>query len=1102
MIYDMKQIYFDFTEENLNKGKQLYLKKKVTLQTVNGSYSHYDGEPVYEILANVELSGRKTGQVTFWFENGRITNSTCGCRKRYENPYYYSSCRDRCSHMAAALFAVMDYIQEHPEKILPSRSLVELLDIYKKNAIAQKKASISGQLELEPILETELGRFSISFKIGSKKKFVVKNLYEFSEAFAKGSTLVYGKNFEVVHHLDAFTKKSQKLIQFIRGKMEENSTMVEEMRVKYYVRMPAKRSITLTPGIMDEFFEMMGEVCITWNDKEELERKKAKKTMEFVKQNPVVEVNVDPFNPSNLFSRNKGAGNNGFRGIQVSINVMGVVEGNAHTYVQIGNRLYQCNEDFKFKMEPFLELMTAENNYLAIGANEVGSFYRLVLEKLKPHIRLNEYDSDEIIQQLLPEPEFFFYLDRQDENVTCEAKVTYGEQVFPIIKGLGSSSQIADAAKEMGVSVTVEHWFPEFDLEKYLFHCGGDEDAVYELLDTGLDELMNLGTVYISDGLKQLKLKPAPKISVGVTVKSNLLDLSIRTEDFDFSELKEVLKSYRMKKHFHRLKNGDFLKLEDNSMAVLMDMMETMHLSAKDFTKGQLKLPAFRALYLDKMLQESEGINYDCDRKMKTMLRDFKSVEDSDYEVPSELDNTLRNYQKSGYQWLRTIEAYHFGGILADDMGLGKTLQMIAVLLAAKQDGKVGTSFIVCPSSLVYNWENEFHKFAPSMRVKVLTGTASVRSSLLEDLEETDVIVTSYDLLKRDIEYYENITFLYHIIDEAQYIKNPVTQAAKAVKLVKSSTRFALTGTPIENRLSELWSIFDFLMPGFLYKYEQFKKEMESPIIKNSDERIVLRLKKMVAPFILRRLKKDVLKDLPDKLEQVTYAKMEPDQRKIYEAYVEKVRQELDGQSEEEFHSGKLKILAELTRLRQLCCAPSLVYSNYEKESGKMETCMELLHNAVDGNHKVLLFSQFTSMLAIIEERLKAENISYYVITGQTKKEKRIQLVNQFNEDDTTVFLISLKAGGTGLNLTGADIVIHYDPWWNVAVQNQATDRAHRIGQTNVVTVFQLIAQDSIEEKIVQMQQAKKDLAEQIISEDTNQLQSMTREDLEELLKW
>ena len=461
----------------------------------------------------------------------------------------------------------------------------------------------------------------------------------------------------------------------------------------------------------------------------------------------------------------------------------------------------------------------------------------------------------------------------------------------------------------------------------------------------------------------------------------------------------------------------------------------------------------------------------------------------------------MRKYQKNGYKWLRTLEAWNFGGILADDMGLGKTLQIIAVLLAAKQEGKEGTSLVVAPASLVFNWGEEFERFAPELKISLIAGNQEERRKKLEAWQESDVLVTSYDLLKRDILYYEDKQFLYEIIDEAQYIKNQTTAAAKAVKIVKSRTRFALTGTPIENRLSELWSIFDYLMPGFLYSYDVFKREIETPIVKSEDENAMKRLQKMAGPFILRRLKEDVLKDLPEKLEESRYVRLEDTQQKLYDAQVVKMREMIARQNQEDFNKNKLVILAQLTRLRQICCDPSLCFENYKGDGAKREACMQLIQSAIDGGHRMLVFSQFTSMLEILKQDLDKEGISYYTITGSTSKEKRLQMVKEFNEGDTPVFLISLKAGGVGLNLTGADVVIHYDPWWNLAVQNQATDRAHRIGQTKKVTVYKLIAKNTIEEKIQNLQETKKNLAEQVIGGETGQLGSLSREEILDLLE-
>ena len=364
--------------------------------------------------------------------------------------------------------------------------------------------------------------------------------------------------------------------------------------------------------------------------------------------------------------------------------------------------------------------------------------------------------------------------------------------------------------------------------------------------------------------------------------------------------------------------------------------------------------------------------------------------------------------------------------------------------------------------------------------------------------------MTSYDLLKRDIPLYEHKEFRYQILDEAQYIKNHATQNARAVKAVHSRQRFALTGTPIENRLSELWSIFDYLMPGFLYSYSRFRERLEVPIVKNGDSAALERLSRMTSPFILRRLKKDVLKELPEKTETVLYSTMEEEQRKVYAANVvlarQKLSEDISSKQAGDGEKNKMAVLALLTRLRQICCDPGLCYENYSGGSAKLEGCMELLKEAAAAGHKVLLFSQFTSMLAILEERLKKEGLRFFTLQGSTPKEKRAAMVDSFNTDETNVFLISLKAGGTGLNLTGADVVIHYDPWWNLSAQNQATDRAHRIGQKNSVQVYKLIAKDTIEEKIQQLQESKKELADAVIRQGDGVITSLTPEQLLDML--
>ena len=501
-----------------------------------------------------------------------------------------------------------------------------------------------------------------------------------------------------------------------------------------------------------------------------------------------------------------------------------------------------------------------------------------------------------------------------------------------------------------------------------------------------------------------------------------------------------------------------------------------------------IKMPLFRALYLDELLAEKESVELKKNREYRKLIGKMKSYENGDYEVPQSLEAVLREYQRDGFYWIKTLKENGFGGILADDMGLGKTLQILAFLLSEKEQGKVKDelrTLIVAPASLVYNWKKEVERFTPQLSVCVMAGTAHERKEFIKNqTSNVDVWITSYDLLKRDIELYQDIVFANEIIDEAQYIKNQTTHAAKSVRLVNSSFRMALTGTPMENRLSELWSIFDYLMPGFLYGYTRFRSEIETPIVSDKDEDAMTRLLAMIHPFILRRLKKDVLKELPEKQEEIVTVALSGEQKKLYQAHSQRLKMFLEDQNDEDFAQNKLQILAELTKLRQLCCGPELLLENYKGENAKLETCIELITQAIAGGHKILLFSQFTSMLDLIGEELKKAKIDYYRIDGSVKKEARMEMVEQFQnpKNQVSVFCISLKAGGTGLNLTAADIVIHYDPWWNKAAQNQATDRAHRIGQKHAINVYQLIAEETIEQKICELQQVKEDLAEEVLS--------------------
>lgn len=563
------------------------------------------------------------------------------------------------------------------------------------------------------------------------------------------------------------------------------------------------------------------------------------------------------------------------------------------------------------------------------------------------------------------------------------------------------------------------------------------------------------------------------------------------------------MNKYKLKKKYYRLKNGSFLDLQDSKEIDFIDkLISGTDATYKDLESGSIRLPVNRTLYLNQLLKEIKGTEIIKNKEYKNIINGLdKDLIDEEEQVPEKLESILRPYQKTGFKWLKTLDRYKFGGILADDMGLGKTIQIISILLDYKQNSNEHkTSIVVSPSSLSLNWKNEIEKFSPDLNIKVIRGTATERKDLIQKINNYDLVITSYDLLKRDTDIYKdrNYNFKFIIADEAQYLKNNNTKNAKAIKQLKADTRFALTGTPIENSLAELWSIFDFIMPGYLFSYKEFKSTYEMAIVKDEDKEAMNKLKMLIEPFVLRRTKKEVLTELPEKTITVLNNEMEEEQRNIYLSYLVQAKQELQDEINiNGYEKSQMKILAALTRLRQICCHPGLFIENYKGGSSKLEQCMEIIEDSINAGHKILLFSSYTSMFGIIENELNERGIKYFKLTGSTKVDERIELVDEFNQNDEIgVFLISLKAGGTGLNLIGADIVIHYDPWWNISAENQATDRAYRIGQKNNVQVYKLITKDSIEEKIHELQQRKAELTDNILSTQTTFINKLSKEDI------
>lgn len=619
-----------------------------------------------------------------------------------------------------------------------------------------------------------------------------------------------------------------------------------------------------------------------------------------------------------------------------------------------------------------------------------------------------------------------------------------------------------------------------------------DEDRLFRFLTEGIPALEPVIELYATDTLDPI-LRPSrftPRVRLDFDGPRDWLEVSFEIGDIDPDEVKALLQAIIERRPYHRLKRGSFLALDPDDTARVAGLLTGIGLSSADLASGRARTPASRALAL---AGEDEDAHNDAVRigeRLRGWLHDLRHPQDRALPIPHGLHASLRDYQRRGFEWLTTLARFQLGGILADDMGLGKTLQSIAFLLSEREAGPFPCpALVVSPASLMYNWLAEFRRFAPALRVAVVDGSPEARADRLGRAAEADVLITSYPLLRRDETWYREHPFYALILDEAQAIKNWHSQTAEICRAIPSPRRFALTGTPVENSLDDLWSIFQAVLPELFGSHEAF--------LRLNPEAVARRAR----PFILRRLKRDVLSELPPKLETVRTADLTVAQKKLYLAYLERIRQEtVAALGRQGFYASRLKILAGITRLRQLCCHPALVVDGYDGQSGKMECLLELIEEAIASDRRMLLFSQFTSMLALIRESLDSRGVRYHYLDGQTPSTERLSMAEDFNQGDAPLFLISLKAGGTGLNLIGADTVILYDLWWNPAVEEQAADRAHRIGQTRSVEVIRLITQGTIEEKIHALQQQKRALIDRVVGAQDDPGGALTEADVRELL--
>ncbi len=1105
----LEDLCYDAGTTRKEKAMEYVAKKRVNITKVI-----YEDNKNFELKAKVKGTGNNY-DVYIKVQNNELEDLKCTCPDYQKN---YAACK----HIVAAMVE----FDNNPEYIriftgVQANENVEsnsLLNVNKKSSKDYKlfqqlvnefyydhsqnsenniTNSKNKKIKILPklIIDKYNSNLKLEFKIGEQQLYKLKSLPEFYEHMLNCENYKYGLKLEFVHDRKFFDEDSIPVLNYIM-KYAEIIKYANQAAddYGYYGRHLSDGYITVSNSGFDELFEIFKNKYLT------IQRDYSEYDAYFIDKEPDIKFDVEEIN------------NNECKIVpNIDIYEYNIIQGKDYVYFEYEGKIYRCSKEFDNTTLKLLKMYRKNfTSEIKLRKDELSTLFSVVFPKVKKSLKYDKLNLEEVEKYIPKELYVKLYLDYNKNNyIIADIKFCYDNYEFNPLKE--ENVNIArDVLKESEIlDVFIKTGFMLDRANSRLILTS--DDAIYNFLSNEIEQYMKKFEVLATEEFKQKQIKQ-PKISnVGVRVENNLLEVDFEGLGFELSELKEIMDKYRLKKKFHRLKNGEFINLEENETMNLLDNLKTnLDIDFKEIEKGEIKLPIFRSMYLDRLLKNSNIKNINKDDNYKNIIEkvDNKNI-DEELKLPEGLNASLRNYQETGFKWLKTLDSYNFGGILADDMGLGKTIQLVSVILSYVENWgdmeSLKPSLVICPSSLTLNWFNEIKKFAPSLKVLLINGNAQERKNKIEKINDYNVIIESYDILKRDIEIYKekNYEFKYAIADEAQYIKNNNTQNFKAIKEINAETRFALTGTPIENSLSELWSIFDFVMPGYLFSYRKFKELYETPIVKNEDQSAMKKLKMLIEPFILRRIKEDVLTELPDKTITILNNEMEEEQQKIYMSYMAQVKQEIETEiSVNGFEKSQIKILSLLMRLRQICCHPSLFIENYKGESSKLKQCIQIVKDAIESGHKILLFSGYTTMFEIIEQELKKENITYYKLTGQTKVGDRIKLVDEFNENpDIKVFLISLKAGGTGLNLIGADMVIHYDPWWNLSAENQATDRTYRIGQKKNVQVYKLITKNSIEEKIYELQQKKAKLIDNMLSTKETFVSKLSKDEIMNLFK-
>lgn len=1053
------------------RGVQYYKDNRI----VNASYSNNAKQ--YRMI----VKGNYNYSVTVEEQEDGSFDYSCNCPSRLKD-------QGACKHVVAALLFILKYQERSllsESKSPEERKVIQLLDYF----VSQVDTVLIGEtfqleaiINIPSIIKGDGGRAMVSIRGGSSRKYKIQTIKKFLSDVYHHESFVIGKEFKFIHGESSFDQNSMELLNYLLEIYE----IQEVVDSSHFSRIFTKSQVLLTKNMLVKLFETLGSNSFVL----ELYGR-VYPEVHFIKGNPKIAYQLSMEEDSiSVDYQGKDA-------------VLPITETGELLYYD--GAVYLPDKKFIRNYKPFYNSFGKDREPLIFRGESKNSFLENVLPRISETMVLDV--PEELKSRYITcDMEAKLYFDKYKSGIKAELKYKYGDYEFNSFENAASGSYIIVRQRENEDAVISSLLKLGF-LPYKNFYLLKDENKIYEFMSGKVMELEKMAVLYYSEDFRKMGIRTPGSVKAGVRVNSglNMLELDISFGEVPKDELKELLHSYRIKKKYYRLKNGSFINLEDKTIDEISAILNSLNVTDKNLKEDSILLEKQHAVYLGKAFSDKD-FEFIKDRDFSVLTEKILNPSVTDYKLPDGILADLRPYQFTGYKWLKTLADNDLGGILADDMGLGKTLQSIVYIASGldntsiQRDEPIKNHYlIVCPTSLTYNWLDEIENFAPFLKAAVVSGAPAQRQEAIEAYENYDILITSYPLIRRDIAVYEKIEFHTVFIDEAQFIKNDSSLNAKSVKKLKAVHRFALTGTPIENSLSELWSIFDFIMPGYLGSHTHFVDDYEKPIMKE-DKGALNDLHQHISPFILRRMKKDVLTELPDKYETKMLTELSEEQKLVYMSFLESIRNEINSDIQENgIERSKIRILAALTRLRQICCHPSTFLDNYQGGSGKLELLMEVIPDAIANEHRILVFSQFTSMLRIIEDELKELEIPYFYLEGSTPTQDRNEYVKRFNNGEGKVFLISLKAGGTGLNLTGADTVIHYDPWWNPAVEDQATDRAYRIGQQNKVHVMKLITKGTIEEKIFKLQKKKKELSDTVISSKEVFINTLTKEELEEL---